>query len=150
MKNIIFVIITFIAILFGGCATTNQSIVVQHPNPTFAELDNYGEWISVPGIGTVWRPDYQNDWQPYSNGYWAYTNDGWMWVSNEPYGWIVYHYGYWKYDESLGWVWMPSYDWQPARVRWYHSGGYIGWAPLPPPSYNQTVIYNVHFVKIIK
>lgn len=149
MKNIIFVIIAFTVIFFWGCATTNQSVaVVHHPNPTFADLDSYGEWVNIPGTGTVWRPDYQNNWQPYSNGYWAWTNDGWMWISNEPYGWIVYHYGYWNYDESLGWVWIPSYDWQPARVRWYHSNGYIGWAPLPPPSVNQTVIYNVHVTNV--
>ncbi len=149
MKKIILALLAFIIILFWGCATTsNTVVVVHHPNPTFADLDSYGEWVNIPGMGTVWRPDYQNDWQPYSNGYWAYTNDGWMWVSNEPYGWIVYHYGYWNYDESLGWVWIPSYDWQPARVSWYHSNGYIGWAPLPPPSVNQTVIYNVHVTNI--
>ena len=137
MKKIFFILIAVTIVLFIGCATTNQTIVVRHPNPTFAELDNYGEWLSVPGIGTVWRPFYQANWQPYSEGYWDWTKDGWMWVSNEPYGWIVYHYGYWNYDESIGWIWVPSYDWQPARVRWYHSGGYIGWAPLPPPYINR-------------
>ncbi len=144
MKKIILVLFVFIAILFWGCATTNQSYVVHDPNPTFGDLNNYGEWINVPGMGTVWRPYNENDWQPYADGYWAYTDDGWMWVSNEPYGWIVYHYGYWNYDGSLGWVWTPSYDWSPARVRWYHSGGYIGWAPIPPPTVNQAGFYNSH------
>ncbi len=148
MKKLFFIIVSFSVVIFFGCATTNQSIVVQNPNPTFAELNNYGQWMSIPGMGTVWRPDYQAGWQPYSDGYWAWTNDGWMWVSNEPYGWIVYHYGYWNYDESVGWVWFPSYDWQPARVKWYHNGGYIGWAPLFPPTVNQTLIYNTHATNI--
>ena len=35
------------------------------------------------------------DWAPYTDGYWAYTDGGWTWVSYEEFGGIVYHYGRW-------------------------------------------------------
>ena len=35
------------------------------------------------------------DWRPYADGYWAYTDSGWTWVSYEDFGWATYHYGRW-------------------------------------------------------
>ncbi len=71
------------------------------------------------------------DWSPYSDGYWAYTDDGWTWISNEEFGWAVYHYGRWirAYDE---WLWIPGTEWAPAWVSWRMNDDYVGWAPLPP------------------
>jgi hypothetical protein len=53
-------------------------------------------------------------------------------MSNEPFGWITYHYGRWYYDNYYGWVWMPDDVWAPAWVEWRYDDDYIGWAPLPP------------------
>ncbi len=62
-----------------------------------------------------------------------WTNDyGWYWLSNEPFGWITYHYGRWYDDDYYGWVWMPDDVWGPAWVEWRYDDDYIGWAPLPP------------------
>src|SRR5262249_17293135 len=47
-------------------------------------------------------------------------------------GWIVYHYGRWVWDDGLGWVWVPGRQWAPAWVDWRRSSRHIGWAPLPP------------------
>jgi hypothetical protein len=98
----------------------------------FGILAQHGRWITVPTYGTVWRPAVTTGWQPFTQGEWIWTNNGWMWNSAEPYGWVVYHYGNWHIQPRIGWVWIPGYEWSPARVRWTTYGSYIGWAPLPP------------------
>jgi len=110
----------------------------------FNELNDYGEWVVVPGYGTVWRPDADPDWRPFVYGHWAYSSDGWIWDSDEPFGWIVCHYGNWYYDDDQGWVWLPGYKWSAARVRWYVTDNEIGWAPLfpePRHGYHQNAIH---------
>jgi hypothetical protein len=102
----------------------------------FNELDEYGEWVDVQGLGRVWRPDADQGWRPFMYGRWVYSNDGWLWNSDEPFGWIVCHYGNWYEDDNFGWVWMPGYEWSPARVEWYVTDNEIAWAPLYPPSYH--------------
>jgi hypothetical protein len=105
----------------------------------FRDLNDYGEWVHVHGAGSVWRPDADQDWQPFRYGRWVYSNDGWMWDSYEPFGWIVYHYGNWYYDEEQGWVWIPGYEWSPAQVQWYVTDHEIGWAPLLPSGYSHSL-----------
>ncbi len=151
MKKILYTLLAVSVVLLSGCVvgtqTTTTNINDQRPDPTFSVLDSYGQWVNVPGLGTVWRPYDENNWQPYYNGQWVWTDQGWMWQSDEPYGWVVYHYGNWDYTNAYGWVWLPNYVWQPARVRWYHSNGYIGWAPMPPPgSSTASIIYNNRYV----
>jgi hypothetical protein len=96
-----------------------------------------GSWLEVDPYGYCWQPDLavnDSSWRPYSDGYWAYTDDGWTWVSYEDFGWATYHYGRWTRLTDYGWVWVPGadLDWGPAWVSWRTGGDYIGWAPLPP------------------
>jgi Family of unknown function (DUF6600) len=96
-----------------------------------------GNWIDVEGYGYGWQPDLavnDQNWRPYADGYWAYTDDGWAWVSYEDFGWATYHYGRWANLADYGWVWFPGedLDWGPAWVSWRTGGDYVGWAPLPP------------------
>jgi hypothetical protein len=96
-----------------------------------------GNWLDVEGYGYGWQPDVvvrDPNWRPYSDGYWAYTDYGWTWVSYEDFGWATYHYGRWANLADYGWVWFPGedLDWGPAWVSWRTGGDYIGWAPLPP------------------
>jgi hypothetical protein len=96
-----------------------------------------GNWIEVEGYGYGWQPDLavsDPNWRPYSDGYWAYTDYGWTWISYEDFGWATYHYGRWANLADYGWVWLPGtdLDWGPAWVSWRTGGDYIGWAPLPP------------------
>ena len=96
-----------------------------------------GNWIDVEGYGYGWQPDLavsDPNWRPYSDGYWAYTDYGWTWISYEDFGWATYHYGRWANLGDYGWVWFPGedLDWGPAWVSWRTGGDYIGWAPLPP------------------
>src|SRR6478672_6870635 len=95
---------------------------------------NGGNWYEVADYGYVWQPDAatNSDWRPYTDGYWAYTDVGWTWVSYEDFGWATYHYGRWIRLEDYGWCWVPGYEWGPAWVSWRTGGDYIGWAPLPP------------------
>ena len=91
------------------------------------------EWIVVAPHGQVWRPLHVAiGWQPYLHGQWAWTADGWFWVTDEPWGWATYHYGRWAFDPALGWFWVPGYAWAPAWVAWREGDGFVGWAPLLP------------------
>ncbi|KAF5407508.1 MAG: hypothetical protein Udaeo2_23740 [Candidatus Udaeobacter sp.] len=96
-----------------------------------------GNWIEVEGYGYGWQPDLavnDSNWRPYADGYWAYTDDGWTWISYEDFGWATYHYGRWANLADYGWTWFPGtdLDWGPAWVSWRSGGDYVGWAPLPP------------------
>jgi hypothetical protein len=105
-------------------------------------LSPYGSWLQIPGIsGYVWQPfiaEQDPRWRPYQRGHWAYTDQGWTWISDEQFGWATYHYGRWEQLDGTGWVWMPGQEWAPAWVSWRSGDDYVGWAPLPPE--NGTVI----------
>ncbi|HMK19959.1 MAG TPA: DUF6600 domain-containing protein [Chitinophagaceae bacterium] len=111
MKRILkaFLIAT-IVLLFG--AVQNKTSAQVSVNVSFQsfydELSPYGDWISYPEYGYVWRPDNRyNDFQPYrSEGHWAWSDDGWLWV--------------------------PDYEWAPAWVVWRGGDDYYGWAPMSP------------------
>ena len=103
----------------------------------YEALEPYGNWVYVNDYGYCWQPAVGQDdeeWRPYTDGYWASTDSGWTWVSEEEFGWATYHYGRWAKLHDLGWVWVPGYVWGPAWVSWRNSSDddYIGWAPLPP------------------
>jgi uncharacterized membrane protein YgcG len=98
----------------------------------YAPLGAHGEWVSAGAYGRVWRPHVAAGWRPYYYGRWEWTNEGWFWVSDEPWGWAAYHYGRWAFDGVYGWVWIPGYQWAPAWVSWRWSGDVVGWAPLAP------------------
>jgi len=96
-------------------------------------LAPHGQWIASAEFGHVWRPlRIGASWRPYWDGRWLYTDYGWTFVSNEPWGWATYHYGRWHLDPYYGWVWVPGYEWAPAWVVFHHGPGWVGWAPLPP------------------
>jgi hypothetical protein len=94
-----------------------------------------GSWVEVADYGYCWQPSVavsNSRWRPYSDGYWAYTDVGWTWVSYEDFGWATYHYGRWTRLRDRGWFWVPGREWGPAWVSWRTGGDYVGWAPLPP------------------
>jgi hypothetical protein len=117
-------------------------VAVMEPpaTPTFdyfqAHLAPYGQWVDVPGIGAAWIPVEANnfEWRPYLDaGHWDYTDAGWFWQSDYPWGDIAFHYGRWINNGYTGgrWAWVPAYDWAPSWVAWREGAGGLAWAPLP-------------------
>jgi hypothetical protein len=105
-----------------------------------ATLRPHGRWVEDATYGTVWVPAREAvgpNFAPYvTGGHWALTPSGqWLWVSDYPFGWVVFHYGRWVYVPQLGWSWIPGRAYAPAWVVFRSSvygDPYLGWAPLPP------------------
>jgi hypothetical protein len=109
------------------------------PGPSYSmfytKLEPLGVWRETSTYGYVWQPReaaQSRSWRPYTNGHWVYTDAGWTWISEEPFGWAAFHYGRWTRLRGIGWVWVPGEEWAPAWVSWRTSNDYVGWAPLPP------------------
>jgi hypothetical protein len=130
------ILIALVMVAFGVSAlqqARGQDVSVDY----FYDNLSGGNWMEVEGYGYGWQPDAavnDQNWRPYADGYWAYTDDGWTWISYEDFGWATYHYGRWANLSDYGWVWFPGddLDWGPAWVSWRTGGDYVGWAPLPP------------------
>ncbi len=103
-------------------------------------LDPYGAWVEDSKYGTVWVPNRDvvgADFAPYvSRGRWALTADNdWIWQSDYPFGWAVFHYGRWVWISGQGWSWVPGRTYANAWVVWRTPTpgyAYVGWAPMPP------------------
>lgn len=103
-------------------------------------LDPYGTWVNDASYGTVWVPNREvvgSDFAPYvSRGRWSLTSDNdWIWVSDYPFGWAVFHYGRWVWIAGSGWSWIPGRTYANAWVVWRvptANYAYVGWAPMPP------------------
>jgi Family of unknown function (DUF6600) len=114
----------------------SASVSIHATSDFYTPLSACGTWVEVGSYGRCWRPTgVAASWRPYCNGHWEWTDCGWYWVSDEPWAWACYHYGYWVYDPDYGWIWVPGVDWAPAWVCWRIGGDYIGWAPMPPPGH---------------
>jgi hypothetical protein len=133
MKKILFAL----SMLAFAVAALPQARAADTSVDFFYDNLSGGNWIDVEGYGYGWQPDVATsdpNWRPYTDGYWAYTDYGWTWISYEDFGWATYHYGRWANLADYGWVWIPGedLDWGPAWVSWRTGGDHIGWAPLPP------------------
>jgi hypothetical protein len=131
-------LVLLVSVSTSGAQTT-LSVGVSTPGAQidlsyfYQNLSSDGDWFQDPTRGWCWTPyDMTADWRPYSDGNWEYTDYGWSWASNEPFGWATYHYGRWFFDDSYGWAWVPGTEWAPAWVAWRSNDDYVGWAPLPP------------------
>lgn len=140
-RYVLFASIAAAAILAAGCAGTYEgdstnaydSSLYGDVGYFYNDLAPYGMWVDVAPYGWAWCPlDTPFGWRPYTVGYWAYTNWGWMWMSEDPWGWTPYRYGRWTFDDYYGWIWIPGDVWAPSWVAWRYGGGWVGWAPLPP------------------
>jgi Family of unknown function (DUF6600) len=72
----------------------------------FDALAPYGRWENDPSFGRVWIPSNPR-YEPYHDGYWQVTDYGFTWISNEPFGWAVCHYGRWIWRGV--WMWTPEH-----------------------------------------
>lgn len=150
MRQTLIHLLNFMKTLFSFCVVAMLFITVAPPARAaervtldffYENLDPYGIWREVGDYGYCWQPsDVEEDWRPYSDGRWVYTDAGWTWDSDEPFGWAVYHYGRWANVEDIGWIWVPDTEWGPAWVSWRRSPRYVGWAPLPPEAHFRLTI----------
>jgi len=106
----------------GVGISANVDIQINSPSDFYQPLEPYGAWVNVGSYGRCWHPrEVPSDWQPYTDGHWEWTDAGWYWVSDEPWGWACFHYGSWEDDPQYGWVWIPGTEWAPAWVTWRYS-----------------------------
>lgn len=102
----------------------------------YQELSPNGRWFLTEDDQWCWQPAIvvsNPGWRPYwDKGHWIWTDHGWYWSSDYPWGWATFHYGRWHLHPHHGWVWYPDRVWGPAWVAWRSGGEYCGWAPLPP------------------
>lgn len=97
-----------------------------------APMADQGAWLQAGDL-RGWRPaGVTAEWRPYCHGSWVWTDCGWYWVSDEPWGWAAYHYGAWVDDANHGWLWVPGVEWAPAWVNWRVGADDIAWAPQGP------------------
>lgn len=111
------------------------AMTVQDPRVSmfYDSLQPYGQWVFNSTYGWCWYPnDIDVDWRPYTDGRWVYTDAGWTFDSEAPYGWAAFHYGRWFYDDDQGWLWCPDTEWAPAWVVWRYGKSHVGWAPMTP------------------
>jgi hypothetical protein len=141
-RNVLFALLLLGSVAGAASAATSVSAGL-HIGPSghstvdlgffYDDLAPYGNWIERPSYGWVWTPRaVSTSWRPYQDGHWVWTDDGWVWVTDEPYGWATYHYGRWYDDPEIGWSWVPGDEWGPSWVSWQEGADYVGWAPLPP------------------
>ena len=130
-----FKIIAVIGVMLISAAFFQEQAKAQQSYVSFQvfydQLSPYGQWVDYQDLGFAWIPNEGPDFMPYSTeGYWAFTDYGWTWVSYYPWGWAPFHYGRWNYDNYYGWLWFPDNEWGPSWVNWRRSGGYYGWSPM--------------------
>ena len=106
---------------------------------SYANLNQYGSYITVPYYGSVWQPaGVGYGWTPYQDGSWVwYPSAGYVWVSSYPWGWAPYRYGSWLYVNNIGWCWQPGTyvnTWNTGPVFIHPPGGYN---PPQPPRHHQ-------------
>ena len=136
LPSALFVIIVICTLALGGAAPgTTPVYAAQEDVALFqAELSRYGQWLNHGQHGQVWRPTQVNrNWRPYTNGRWVPSQEGYVFETDEPWGWATYHYGNWITTKELGWVWVPGRTWYPHTVNWRTNDQNVGWAPVPPP-----------------
>ncbi|HUL51305.1 MAG TPA: DUF6600 domain-containing protein, partial [Candidatus Nitrosotalea sp.] len=123
----------FVTLKARGTLEVSASLQIHSKADFQAPLASKGTWVDVRLYGHCWRPGgVAVDWRPYCDGWWVWTDCGWYWQSDEPWGWACYHYGTWVYDVTWGWIWVPDIEWAPAWVYWRVGGGFVGWAPCAP------------------
>ncbi len=115
---------------------TREAIGSGNADPSFSDLDYYGNWYATNDGTNYWVPDGAGaGWDPYGAGYWGYYGGagGYVWISGYPWGWAPYHCGTWNYFNPY-WGWIPT----GCGSSWYPVGGIWNAPPryrrIPRPS----------------
>jgi hypothetical protein len=125
--------------------TASQSATYVNADvPGVQDLDANGQWANDAANGPIWYPTtVAVGWVPYRFGHWAWVEPwGWVWISDEPWGFAPFHYGRWAFVGNR-WGWMPGPRlgrpyYSPALVAFADGGGFglsfgvSAWFPLGP------------------
>jgi hypothetical protein len=123
MRNICGILLL---VLFLDHNVRSQNAVANYQT-IYDGLQEHGYWFMQQDSSYSWAPS-KNDFIPFiSNGRWIRTNKGLCWHTEESYAWAVYHYGEWKNEAGLGWVWTPGTEWRTAPVKWRITETGFGW-----------------------
>jgi hypothetical protein len=130
-----------------GVLTNSASASLAYVNPDIPgarDLDANGQWETDATDGPIWYPStVAVGWVPYRYGHWGWVEPwGWVWISDEPWGFAPFHYGRWAYVRNR-WGWVPGPRtgrpyYSPALVAFADGGGFgvgVGvsaWFPLGP------------------
>ena len=99
-----------------------------------SDLNYYGQYTDDPEHGSVWQPNGVGaDWDPFSNGYYADSGLGPVWVSSYPWGWMPYRYGRWIFINARGWFWQPG-GWNRLNNGPRFTNAPPGFHPPTPPA----------------
>jgi Family of unknown function (DUF6600)/FecR protein len=100
-----------------------------------SDLNYYGNFITVGGIGSCWQPYFTGaGWNPFMNGAWVWYPSGYTWVSAYPWGWMPYYYGSWNYlAGGGGWCWSPGSSWGAWNAVPLVARAPAGFSPVRPP-----------------
>jgi hypothetical protein len=136
MKNLIVGFVLLSIVGAAGCMSVQDSATQSgsaNMQLFYDQLSPYGSWVNHQTYGYVWIPNAGAGFKPYAtSGRWVFTERGWTWDSDLPWGWAAFHYGRWDHDETHGWMWLPDGIWGPAWVSWRSAPAYYGWTPLRP------------------
>jgi hypothetical protein len=92
------------------------------------EVSEHGQWSPHDSYRFIFTPKKpRENWRPYREGQWLYTDHGWTWRGAERWAWATDHFGFWTKRNVDGWAWVPGDFWLPATVEWIQSGDYVGW-----------------------
>ena len=79
-----------LALVLGGGFTRPAMASSEDVAMFYDDLSQYGQWVDYENYGPVWSPSNVNeDWRPYTDGRWVPTNDGYVFESQEPWGWAT-------------------------------------------------------------
>ncbi|MGH7654011.1 MAG: DUF6600 domain-containing protein [Gemmatimonadaceae bacterium] len=111
-----------------GVLTNTASASEAYVNPDIPgvqDLDANGRWETDAEDGPIWYPTtVAVGWVPYRYGHWGWVEPwGWVWVSDEPWGFAPFHYGRWAYVRNR-WGWVPG----PRAGRPYYSPALVAFA----------------------
>lgn len=106
--------------------TASQSGAYVNPDiPGVQDLDANGRWETDVEDGPIWYPTtVAVGWVPYRYGHWGWVEPwGWVWISDEPWGFAPFHYGRWAFVRNR-WGWVPG----PRAGRPYYSPALVAFA----------------------
>ncbi|MFI5231186.1 MAG: DUF6600 domain-containing protein [Gemmatimonadales bacterium] len=106
--------------------TASQSEAYVNPDvPGVQDLDANGRWETDADDGPIWYPTtVAVGWVPYRYGHWGWVEPwGWVWISDEPWGFAPFHYGRWAFVRNR-WGWVPG----PRMGRPYYSPALVAFA----------------------